>query len=270
MSPNSTYDSQSSILPPLAQAGPRRPPDLHRSLAQLSFTRRRLAHVSLLPALLFAGLLWASDALLRLWAEAVNWGLALLDLNGVVAANPLTWANLRDNRLLVADIPAAPPSADQLLIGGLVAAALWLVSMIIRAERTPLRYLLRAFLLCELAALVFWGLLGGVLPYTLGDYIAPGMVLVWFFMLLVPWLHAASFNIFGFGLWRKAALTLLTLAVMALMVPLQYVFQIAVIQPYSLMHLPLLYLFGGVLLEVLVFVSLYAWAMSWQAPERTR
>lgn len=270
MDPNSSLDYEASILPPLPAAGPRRPPGLHRALARLDFPRRRWSHVTLLPALLFTALLWASDELLQLWADAINRGVALLDLNGIVVAQELSWANLLANRVLVADIPAAPPTTEQLLTGCLGAAALWLLSMIIRAERTPLRYLLRTFLLCELAALIFWGVLDGVLPYTLGDHIAPSMLMAWFFMLLVPWLHAAAYNIFGFGLWRKVALTLLTLVTMAVLVPLQFLFHVAVIQPYSLMHLPLLYLFGGVLLQVLVFVSLYAWAMSWQTPERAR
>ena len=188
----------------------------------------------------------------------------------MVAVQPLSWDRLFERRLVVADVPAAAPTSEQLLVGALLVAVLWLASMVIRAERTPLRYALRALLLCEGAALVFFGLLEGVLPYTLGDHIAPGIIIGWVFMLLVPWLHAASYNIFGFGLWRKLVLTLLTLAALALLVPLQYLFHIAVIQPYSLLHLPVLYLFAGVLLEVLVFVSLYAWAMSWQVVERGR
>ena len=258
------------MMLPVAPAQPRRLPGLHRALAQIEFPRRRWLHVTLLPALLFAALLGATDTLLSAWAAAINWGIVALGLHGVVAVQPLSWAHLLESRLVVADVPAAAPTSEQVWVGALLAAALWLISMVIRAERTPLRYALRALLLGEGAALVFFGPLEGVLPYTLGDHIAPGIVIAWIFMLLVPWLHAASFNIFGFGLWRKLALTLATLMALALLVPLQYLFHIAVIQPYSLLHLPVLYLFAGVLLEVLVFVSLYAWAMSWQAVERGR
>jgi len=186
VNPQNAYDSQPSVLPTadVTLAEPRRLPGLHRALAHIDFPPSRWLHVTLLPALLCAGLVWASDALLRLWAAAINWGIVALDLNGIVATQPLSWANLRDGRLLVADVPAAPPSSEQLLVGALVATALWLLSMVIRAERTPLRYLLRAFLLCEAASLVFFGLLDGVLPYTLGDHIAPGILMAWIFMLL--------------------------------------------------------------------------------------
>ena len=270
MNPQTDFDSQSSMMLPLAPAQPRRLPGLHRALAQIEFPRSRWLHVTLLPALLFAALLGATDALLRAWAGALNGGMAALGLHGVVAVQPLSWERLLERQLVVADVPAAAPTSEQLLVGALLVAVLWLASMVIRAERTPLRYALRALLLCEGAALVFFGPLEGVLPYTLGDHIAPGIIIGWVFMLLVPWLHAASYNIFGFGLWRKLVLTLLTLVALALLVPLQYLFHIAVIQPYSLLHLPVLYLFAGVLLEVLVFVSLYAWAMSWQVVERRR
>ncbi len=263
--------AQTTLAPPVqTPAAQRQPPTSHRALAQLHFPRRRWLDVLLLPALLFGGLLWASNALLRLWAAAINGGLLALGLNGVVVVEPLHWAALKHGRVFTADVPAAAPSAEQLIVGVLVAAVLALASVVIAPDRAPLRYLLRALVLCQAASLVFFGLLGGQLPYNLGDHVSAGMTVAWVFMLMVPWLHAGSFHIFGFGLARKAGLTLITLAVLMLLVPLQYLFHIAVIQPYSLLQLPQLYLFAGLLLEVMVFISLYAWGMSWQAPQDKR
>jgi hypothetical protein len=269
MTPTDRGDMPATPPAPLAETPTtqRQPPTSHRALAQLAFPPRRWLHVTVLPALLCGALLLAGSSILQLWAAALDAGLLALGLNGVIVTRPLDWAALHQARLLIADVPAAAPSAEQLMVGVLLAAALGLVSVVIPAERAPLRYLLRALLLCHAASLTFFGLMGGRLPYSLGDHVSAGMTAAWVFILLVPWLHAASFNVFGFGLWRKAALSLVTLSVLLLLVPLQYLFHIAVIQPFSLLQLPLLYLFAGLMLEVMVFISLYAWAMSWAAPE---
>jgi len=254
-------------MTPLAPKSFRQPPTSHRALAPLRFPTYRWLHVTLLPALLCVGLWLASSALFAAWAAALEYGLVLLGQHGVLVARPVEWATVLQGQLLVADIPAASPSSDQLLVGWLIAAAMALASVAVGAERAPLRYLLRAFLLCHLASLVFFGLLDGQLPYSLGDHVAAGVTINWMLMLLVPWLHAATFHIFGFGLWRKVALSLTTLLALAVLAPVQYLFHITVIQPWSLLQLPVLYLFAGLLLDVMVFVSLYAWAMSWRAVE---
>ena len=272
MTPTAFNETVQSTVNPLAETATaqREPPTSHRALARLRFPRRRWLHVLLLPALLCAVLLLASNAVLRLWAAALNSGMLALGLNGVIVIEPLHWAAFKHGRLFTADVPGAAPSPEQLMVGVLVAVLLALASVVIAPDRAPLRYLLRALVLCHAASLTFFGLLGGRLPYSLGDHVSAGMTVAWVFMLMVPWLHAGSFHVFGFGLARKLGLTLITWLVLLLLVPLQYLFHVAVIQPYSLLQLPVLYLFGGLLLNVMVFISLYAWAMSWDTPEDMR
>ena len=254
-----------------AAAGERNParpvPTTHRSLAKLGFPRLRWLHVTLLPALLSAMVWAASEALVQAWAWLLNHGITLLGLNGVVQALPTHRLRWDSPAMVLADIPAAAPSSAQLIAGALIAAALLLSSFLVGAERVPTRYMLRALTLCHGSAVVFFGLFSARLPYSLDDHVAAGLTMAWMFMLLIPWMHAASFYVFGFGLWRKLALTLLTLAHLTLFVPAQYLFHIAAVQTYSLLQLPLLYLLAGVLLDVVVFISLYAWAMSWQTVE---
>lgn len=242
-------------------------PTTHRSLATLGFPRIRWLHVTLLPALLSAGVWAAGDALVKTWAWFLNRGIELLGLNGIVRALPTHRLYWDSPAIVLVDIPAAAPSGEQLIAGALIAAALLLLSFIVDVERVPTRYMVRALTLCHSSALVFFGLFSARLPYSLNDHVAASLTMAWMFMLLIPWMHAASFYVFGFGLWRKLALTLLTLAHLVLFVPAQYLFHIAAVQTYSLLQLPLLYLLAGVLLDVVVFISLYAWAMSWQTVE---
>lgn len=253
---------------PASERNTMRPvPTTHRSLAKLRFPGSRWLHVTLLPAVLSAGVWIASDELVQAWAWLLNRGMALLGLNGVIQALPTHRLRWESPAMVLADIPAAAPSSEQLIAGGLITATLLVLSFLVSAERVPTRYLLRALMLCHGSAVVFFGLFSARLPYSLDDHVAAGLTMAWMFMLLIPWMHAASFYVFGFGIWRKLALTLLTLAHLALFVPAQYLFHIALVQTYSLLQLPLLYLLAGVLLDVFVFISLYAWAMSWQTVE---
>lgn len=242
-------------------------PTTHRSLARLRFPRVRWLHVLLLPTLLSAAVWLASDELVRAWAYFLNRSIEILGLNGVVQALPTHRLRWDSPAMVLTDIPAAAPSQMQLLAGALIAAALLLLSFIVNTDRVPTRYVLRAVTLCHGSAVVFFGLFNARLPYSLNDHVAAGLTMAWMFMLLVPWMHAASFYVFGFGLWRKLALTALTLLHLALFAPAQYLFHIALVQNFSLLQLPLLYLLAGMLLDIFVFIGLYAWAMSWQTVE---
>ena len=246
---------------------PRPVPTTHRSLARLEFPRMRWLHVTLLPALLCAAIWSASDELVGIWVWALNRGIGILGLNGVVRALPTHGLHWNSPAVVLADIPAAAPTGEQLLVGAIVSAALLLLSFVVGPERVPTRYTRRALSLCHASAVAFFGLFSVALPYSLDDHVAAGLTMAWMFMLLIPWMHSATFYVFGFGVWRKLALTLLTLAHLTLFVPAQYLFHIAAVQTFSLLQLPVLYLLAGVLLDVVVFISLYAWAMSWRTVE---
>jgi hypothetical protein len=246
---------------------PARIPRSHRALARLSFPGTRWLHVLGLP-LLFTTVLWmCSERLIGAWAWALNQGMASLGLNGVVRPQAMQTLRWNAPAIVLTDIPAASPSLLQWAVGLLLVGILVLLSFLISPERTPTRYLLRALAVCHGSALVFFSFASAQLPYSLNDHLAAGITMAWMFMLLIPWLHAASFYVFGFGWWRKALLTTITLGHQVLFIPAQYLFHIALVKTYSLLQLPVLYLLCGVFLNVVVFISLYAWAMSWDTVE---
>jgi hypothetical protein len=252
----------------LNRAGkPQHIPRSHRALARLTFPRQRWLHVLGLPLLFTTGLWMGSEKLIMWWAWALNQGMSILGLNGVVRAQAMQQLRWNTPVIVVTDIPAASPTSLQWMVGLLIVGVLLVLSFLISPERTPSRYLLRALALCHSSALVFFGVFHAQLPYSLDNHLAAGITMAWMFMLLVPWLHAACFHVFGFGWWRKAMLTILTLVHQVVFVPAQYLFHIALVQTYSLLQLPVLYLLCGVLLNVLVFICLYAWAMSWETVE---
>ena len=83
-------------------------------------------------------------------------------------------------------------------------------------------------------------------------------------ILLVPWMLAPSLYVFDLPVLRKLAGTALTIVGVALFAPLQYMLHALILHTGSLMFLPLLYVLYGLLMNVLIFVSLYAWTLSWE------
>jgi hypothetical protein len=248
--------------PPSAQ--PRFVPTTHRSLARLQFPASRWAHVLLLPAALSLCVWWLAAPMAQAWAWSMNQAIAAFDLNGTIAATAPRGMNWEVPSLLLADVPAAPPTMNEVFVGALASTLLLLLSYLLPMERTAARYLVRALAICHASSVAFFGLFDRTLPYSLNAHLESSFTMVWMFMLITPWMHAVSFNVFGFRLWQELALTLATVAFLFVFAPVQLFFHLSVVQQYSLLQLPVLYLLGGLLLDVLIFICLYAWAMSWR------
>ncbi len=90
------------------------------------------------------------------------------------------------------------------------------------------------------------------------------MAMSLYFLFLSPWILGLTYYVFSFSVLRKAALTALVLAYFALAFPMQYLVHALLLQHLSLLAMPLLYLVCGVFLDVMMFVALYSWGMSWR------
>jgi hypothetical protein len=81
---------------------------------------------------------------------------------------------------------------------------------------------------------------------------------------MVPWMLGFTYYIFDFKFLQKLALTLLTMSYLTVFIPFQYMLHVYILQK-SILFMPLLYFAFGPFLDVLVFVCLYSWGMSWGA-----
>jgi hypothetical protein len=81
---------------------------------------------------------------------------------------------------------------------------------------------------------------------------------------LVPPILGFTYYLFDFSLTQKISLTLLTGAYLTLFIPLQYMLHVYLLHK-SILFMPILYFALGPFLDVLIFVSLYAWGMSWKS-----
>jgi uncharacterized membrane protein (DUF2068 family) len=124
----------------------------------------------------------------------------------------------------------------------------------------PIIYLLRGILLVPATALLHFDLLPARFPHTPDSYmqglVAAGIALI----STVPLLFGLTYYIFDFGLWKKALLTAMTMAHLALFLPLQVQ---ALFLQKTVLFMPVLYIIFGMPVNILIIIALYSWGMTW-------
>ena len=71
-----------------------------------------------------------------------------------------------------------------------------------------------------------------------------------------------TYYIFDFGLPRKALLTSITMAHLALFLPFQVLLQALVLQK-TVLFMPVLYIIFGMPVDVMLVIGFYSWGMTW-------
>ena len=237
----------------------------HRAIGQLHSPAARLA-VGLAMAMLFTlALLALQGPIASGWSTVLVGWLQALDLQGlsVGAAAPTEgWLSLS---VPMIELPLLPPTNELLLLqAGLIVVCWWLAGLLPDAAK-PGAYLLRFAALIHGLSLAYFALWPASFLHSLPEHTINGLRQTWALMLLTPWIHVATYYLFPFPLRHGLALTLLTLAYLLVLTPLQYALHAALLYHLGLVFMPLLYLLFGAMLSILGFVALYGWAMSWTA-----
>lgn len=141
---------------------------------------------------------------------------------------------------------------------------LFLLSLLLSKRLLPLAYLLRAVLLVQTSALLYFALAPGRFPHTPDGYMEGlatyGIALISF----VPLVFGLTYYIFDFGLIKKLSLTAMTMLHLSVFFPLQILLQAIILQK-TVLFMPVLYIAFGMPLDVLVVIAFYSWGMSWSA-----
>jgi len=165
-------------------------------------------------------------------------------------------------------LEAQAPSERMVYMNLLVCVIAFLISFIVPKRLAPLNYLVRAALLIQASASIDRIISPEDFPYTLEIYITDSLSLAVYLVFLLPVVLGFIYYIFDFGLLRKIALTVLMLCYYYITIPCQYMLHAYLINEYTLLMLPLMYLLFGTLLDVLMFVSIYSFGMSWHSNKR--
>jgi len=159
------------------------------------------------------------------------------------------------------------PDTPHFLAVGIGTAAILALSFLLPPRFLPARYFLRFVAAIQTVSLGFFFFATPPFPYPLPGYLGGLLTVGMAVLALVPIALGFGFYIFDHSLGRQILITVLIVGHLAILLPLQGLIHAWLIHHLSLVVQPTLFFVFGLLVEVLVFVALYGWAMSWSGSE---
>lgn len=235
----------------------------HRALATVSTSALGLVSGFALGAALSLGCLLLVRPVCAAWTVVFRFWDRVLGLPGGVAVVPYRWGRAVEFAVPTVRMSAPIPQPVTWWVTAVACAALFAASLYFRT-RLPLMYLLRAVAIIQGTAVLYFLLVPRPLPYRLPDYTTAMLTTGLGVMVLVPFLFGLIYNVFDVGVGRKILLAVITVVHLGVFIPHQFLLHAVIVHHASQLFLPTLYLLGGLLLDVVVVVAWYGWAMSWR------
>ncbi|HZU22482.1 MAG TPA: hypothetical protein VE998_06580 [Terriglobales bacterium] len=216
-------------------------------------------------ALVGLSLLWARllGPIGQFWRAMFAFWARPLGLDSTIIMVPQQWGAHLHFALPYLSAPAGPITPTMWSVTAVASVVALISTYFMGEEMLPLVYLLRALVLIQSGALVYFAFFSARFPHDIPSYTVGMLVFGVILIGLVPVILAFTFYVFDFSFLKKVGLTLITMAHLTLLVPLQYLLHIWILH-HSILFMPILYFAFGPFLDILVFVSLYSWGMSWR------
>ena len=240
----------------------------HRALLHIDFTTLRLLSMIVIPALLSTAVYFAWPLIDVLWTGIINFWIGLLGPGVSLARHDAVMGGVF--HIPYPLVNAALPTVDQWWCGLVLALALLVGPSFMPPKMLPLAYMLRFVGALQVVAQVYFYFWGESFAHSAGVSVASMMQSSFVLMLITPWLYGLTYNIFNFSLARKFALPVMALCYLAVLTPVQFTFAAMLMLQFSLLWNPIFYLIGTTLLQFVMLLAMYAWAMSWNRADQAR
>ncbi len=230
------------------------PRDLHR----LHFSFWTMLELTMMVALPTAALVWFKPLLMQFWFDTIVWWSAQLQfpatLKIVNGIGSVQWDTVYASSLV-------PTAVNGAVTASLVIAAytgtFWMTD-----RQTPLKYLVRLLCLVQASALLFFMFLPSLFSYTLAGHVTAMLEAGYYLMLAVPLLLALGWGVLQVPTYQKLMYPGFIVVYFALMVPHKALLHALILQHFSVLFMPFLYLCFGTVFDLMVFVALYSWLAS--------
>jgi hypothetical protein len=235
--------------------------EMHHALRKITLSNSSMIAIIVLP-LFFDMLIWFKlEMIMQFWHAVFHFWISHIGLNGQVFYTPVV---MFGKQIFVPfpDLPVVLPTVKEVWMNISICLLIMALSLFIPKKFLPLTYLLRAALLVQMSASLYFLISPHSFPYDVGDYISGALTLGIYLCMIIPAALALIYYIFDFAVWKKVIVTAVMLAYFIVLIPFQYMLHALIISSCGLLFMPVLYLFFGLLLETLMFISWYAWAMS--------
>ena len=233
----------------------------HRSITPMKLTRYLLAQAIVLPLVLCSLLLWAKPLLFGFWRSVIlfwSGGLGLPFTLSAQLGEPGTYA-----LGLASGSDGAPlPSTTTMGVTAVLMLLAVAASYRMNDARLPLKYPLRIVGAVQLITLAYFWFKPLGFPYNISRHSEELMNIGYVGMLSMPVMLAVGYYILNQSVVMKLYHTALILLFFIIMVPHQVLAQALILQHFSVLFMPVLYICFGAVFDALVFVALYSWVVS--------
>lgn len=241
---------------------------MHRAIKQVKLSKANIILAALLPLVFNLLLLCFLNAILGLWEWMFDYWLGKLAPGAMLATHVID-LGLYTVELKYPQLTATEPTLLTWVVTSFVTLIMFLLSFRFGTQHfLPFGYIVRGCALIQATALLYFLCLPGHFPHNAASALGDALRMAVYFLFLIPWLLGLTYYIFNFSLPHKMGLTALMILYFMLALPMQYLLHGLIFHHFSLLFLPLLYLVFGIFIDVMMFVALYAWGMSWDTPDR--
>lgn len=238
--------------------------NLHHSLYNVRFTLGILLSIILIPILFNVLLIYVTDDVMLLWKSMFEFFMEALDLDleGEVLQKHVEIFSYHAT-IPYPSVEISLPTMTDLTLGiGII-----ILSSVI-ASRLPHDFIPIAYIvyLCDfiLFTSVVYFTFAKSFSFDLGEAIVGHLNICLQFLLVAPWILAFTFNIFHFSLFRKLLLPAVVIGYFFILYPFQFMLFAILLNKFSLLYLPLLHFILTIFIDMMIFIALYSWGMSWQ------
>ena len=233
----------------------------HRALTPLTLTPYLRLQAVLLPVVLCALLYVAKPILFDLWRVIILFWSTGLHLPFSLASrlNESGQFGLQ----LPGDLDGGQwPARNTLVATAVVTALAFAASFRMTRATFPLKYPVQIICVIQAVALFYFWWTPTTFPYNIARHSEELMTIGYVVILIAPVMLAMGYYILNLSLWRKVFNTALILGFLMVMVPYQILAQALIMQHFSILFMPVLYICFGAVFDTLVFVALYSWVAS--------
>jgi hypothetical protein len=235
---------------------------MHRALAHFRLGTMNLITASCLFVFFSSAWLVLLPQVCGLWTRIFRFGIRFLPLSAEVGMSEHRWTSFLSLDIPYLRMEPVLPSAQVWWLSCAATALIFVATFFISKKLIPVIYLLRGVLLVQVIALLYFALIPASFPHTPDSYLAGFVTSGIGLISLVPLIFGLTYYIFDFGLPRKALLTSITMAHLALFLPFQCLLQALVLQK-TVLFMPVLYIVFGMPVDVMLMIGFYSWGMTW-------
>ena len=237
----------------------------HRALRTLDFRPASIIHPIVLMVLCYLGLTFGLESISLFWEYLLTHSLPLLAGDTQISQQQTTILGLIPASVPFPALPGLRPNEPILLTAALVALIMMAFAYIfMRSGALPVGYLIWAIALLQLLACGVFFLAAERFPHTLGGHVANGFSYSLNLLFISPLILAVTYFVFDYPLVQKVIGTVCLMAALVIVTPSQYIVHIGLIHHFSLVVMPVLYIFFGLLFNIAVFVAMFGWCVSWK------